>query len=915
LEQILDRRWAVMESLTRSRPALRFGVFELDLRAGALYKRGLRVKLQDQPFQILRSLLEHPGELLTRDELRSKIWAEGTLVDFDRSLNTAVTKLRLAIGDSAEAPRYIETVPRRGYRFIAPVSVASDEVLLLEQRPAGQSEVLSAKSPETGAVAPNFPPPSPSHSLFRRRYLFATLAAFLTCLGALYHAYFSRHTIVHGTSVVARRSIAVLGFKNLIGDAGRPWLSTVLSDWLSAELGLGEKLRVIPEDRVARMKMELALPEVESLGRDNLSRVRQNLGTDLVVIGSYATLRGSSGDQVRLDVHLQDTTTGETIATVFETGTESNLLDLVSRTGGRLRANLGIQSVTPPEAAAIAVVLPSNPEAARWYSEGLSKLRFYDALAARDLFQRAVAAEPEFALGHSALSDAWSKLGYDAAAIEEAKKASALSSTLPRAERLLVQARYYEASKNQDKAIETYRALFEFFPDSVDYGLALAEVQVNGGKGKEALETVAALHNLPPPSGADPRIDLAEASAADSQGDLKKALAAAERAAEKARATGASPLVAHALAIRADMLRGLGRLSEAAVSVDESKRIFAAAGDKDGFARSEAQAALLLDLQGDFLAAKRMYEASLATFRTLGDRERVAAELNNIGAELQSLGDLNGARKNFEGALVAWSEVREHWGVAVSRVNLGEIFFDLGDLPAARRMYEQSFSGCQAIGNQDLAAYVLSGLGRVLQAEGNLNEAWRDEDKAVSTFQQSGEKHADALIALSNVLVDLGKSTDAAVVARKALDMAEDLRLPNDRPDAEASLAQALLAQGRIADARKASEEALAALGNRNSLETKLVVATTAARIRAASNMTVDRIEAAKILRQVITDAKKSGFVPEEFNARLVLAEVELASGNTVSGRARLQSLEKDAAQKGWQSIARKATTGLRRLW
>src|ERR1700736_2605109 len=107
---------------TPSPVVLRFGAFELDLRSGELHKQGLRVKLQEQPFRVLNVLLHHPGEVVTRDELRSQIWPADTFVDFDNSLNTSINKLREALGDSADSPRFIETLPRRGYRFIAPVS-------------------------------------------------------------------------------------------------------------------------------------------------------------------------------------------------------------------------------------------------------------------------------------------------------------------------------------------------------------------------------------------------------------------------------------------------------------------------------------------------------------------------------------------------------------------------------------------------------------------------------------------------------------------------------------------------------------------------------------------------------------------------------------------------------------------------
>src|SRR5216683_6241562 len=111
-----------MAAETQSPTILRFGVFEVDVRAGEVRKQGVRIKLQEQPFQVLTILLQRPGEVATREELRSAIWQSDTFVDFDNGLNTSINKLREALGDSADNARFIETLPRRGYRFIAPVT-------------------------------------------------------------------------------------------------------------------------------------------------------------------------------------------------------------------------------------------------------------------------------------------------------------------------------------------------------------------------------------------------------------------------------------------------------------------------------------------------------------------------------------------------------------------------------------------------------------------------------------------------------------------------------------------------------------------------------------------------------------------------------------------------------------------------
>src|ERR1700740_2506884 len=152
---------------------------------------------------------------------------------------------------------------------------------------------------------------------------------------------------------------------------------------------------------------------------------------------------GAKSDvQIRQDVRLQDTRSGETADAISEAGTEAHLLDLVSRAGEHLRQKLGVRAVTIEEAAEVAIALPSKSEAAKLYSEGLTRLRVFDALAARDLLRKAVATEPTFAPSHAALAKAWAQLGYDENAKSEAKKAFDLSANLPRAERLLVEGRY-----------------------------------------------------------------------------------------------------------------------------------------------------------------------------------------------------------------------------------------------------------------------------------------------------------------------------------------------------------------------------------------------------------------------------------------------------------------------------------------
>ena len=195
-------------------------------------------------------------------------------------------------------------------------------------------------------------------------------------------------------TIKARRSVAVLGFKNLSGKPDEAWISTALAEMLSTELAAGEQVRTIPGENIARMKVDLALADTDSFGQESLTKIRNHLGTDLVVVGSYLAMGKAGAGKIRLDFRLQDAAAGETMASVSETGTENELLDLVSRSGTEIRQKLGIGQVSDSDSSRFRASLPGNAEGARLYSEGLAQLQVLNTLSAVDLLQKAVRADP-----------------------------------------------------------------------------------------------------------------------------------------------------------------------------------------------------------------------------------------------------------------------------------------------------------------------------------------------------------------------------------------------------------------------------------------------------------------------------------------------------------------------------------------
>src|SRR6266404_3136877 len=898
----------------------RFGVFEVDLRAAELRKRGVRIKLQEQPFRILSLLLEHPGEVVTREELREKLWPAQTFVDFDRSLNKAMTKLRSALADSAESPRYVETVPRHGYRFLATVYTDQEGAAKKNAKaPAADSEVPGAHAITEGANAVSATEPSGLRRRVPLKRLYLAAAVLLLVLtGGV--AYLRMHplTVLGGSSSVAspRRSVAVLGFKNLSGDAQEAWLSTALSDWLMTELTTGEQVRTISAESVARMKMELSLPDVDSLSRESLQRIRKNLGTDFVVVGAYATMGGKSEGQIRLDLRLQDTRSGETADAISETGTESHLLDLVSRAGEHMRQKLGVRAVTSEEAAEVAIALPSKSETAKLYSQGLTKLRVFDALAARDLLLKAVATEPDYALSHSELASVWAQLGYDGNAKEEARKAFDLSSNLSRAERLLVEGRYREMSREWGKAIEIYRALVDFYPDNLDYGLALANAQLGANQWKEALETIATLRTLPPPLRDNPQLDLVETDAARALGNNKRAEIALARAAEKAQLVGASLLLAKARREQAWLYENSGRQGQVEGAIREAKQLYLAANDRRGVAQAATLEGIALGRQGDYWGAKKKYEESLAIYRETGNRISVSSEYDNLGDVVLYLGDLAEARRNYAEALAIYREMGDQNGVALVTLGLGDVLLAQGKHSEAKRKYSEALEICRQLGNRSREASALASLARVQRIEGEGPEARRNAAEAIAKFQEVGDKTEVAHVRLqvAEMALDEGKYLLAANGAREAETIFEGAEAGRYAAEAKLILARALLAQGQLDDARKVIAQVVTVARASHNSQLELGGSITQAVAQSASGKPPDVGEAWTRLNTLVSEASTAGFSELKLEADLALGELELRTGKVSAGRARLEALRKESSEDGVIFMSLKASAAIRSL-
>lgn len=609
-----------------------------------------------------------------------------------------------------------------------------------------------------------------------------------------------------------RRAVAVLGFRDLSGGKESAWLSTALSEMLSAELSAGGRLRAVPGESVARVKLELALPEVDSLAKDTLGRLRALLDADLVVLGSYLPAPGASGPQLRLVLRLQDAARGETLETVVETGTQARAGELVARVAERLRTALGVGPVSPLAAEEARASIPASPEARRLYVQGLDALRRYDPLRARDLFQEAVSADPSHPLAHAALAQAWSALGYDGRAAESAAHALDLSGSLSKEDRLLVEGQRHESTRRWEKAAESYRALYALFPDDVEYGLLVVRAETKGGRARDALRTLETLRETTGPSeGNAAALDLAQAEAHLDLSEHAAALRSAAHAVETARRQGAKLLLARGLLNQATALLRTGEGGRSVEALLEARALFAAAGDRGGEARALNRLANVRYEEGDYVRARELFEEALEIWRGVGNKAGVSSGLNNVADSLVMMGDLERARPLFEESVSAAREAGDRASEGLKVCNLGELLLRLGELPRARELIDEGLAICRETGYRYGIYNALYVRSRVLSAAGDLAGARRSAEDCLREATESGDPRFQAYgwLERGNARLAAGDVAGARHDLQESLALRRKLGARVEEAESRLALAAVAREEGKTAEARREAHAAI----------------------------------------------------------------------------------------------------------
>ena len=948
----------------------RLAEFVLDPEDQLLLRGGERVELARKPYTILLFLIENRDRMVTRQELLDRFW-DGKDV-YDQTLTRAIARIRCALGDSREDPRFIETRWATGYRYIGAFEEmgripAQSEPQPVEMASEDGVRASSDAQPEVPVVSLAVVPRAASRAGIGH-HLALPLAVALSVAAAT--VWFVRHpgrsmqnkaASAGSMQAHSRKSIAVFTFKNLDGSAGSEWLGTAFAEMLSTDLAGDMQIRALPGDDVERASRELGINRTLGLSAPVLQTVNRDLDADFVVTGSYLVLgsgRESSREslQIRVDVEEQNAKSGETIATFSESGRLDTLFDIASSAHSRLRASMHLPSDVVSEDVS-SRLRSADPEAFREYMDGLRNLRAENFTAAQKHLEVAIARDAAFPLAHLALADLWSTLGYQQKERTELKTSASMADRLGREQSLAIHARYSASCGDWKGAIQNYQALFTFFPDNLDYGIQLSHAQVAAGRVKDAEITLASLRRLPGSIHDDARIDLAEAAAAQAVSDSDGTIQATQHAMDKAKASGAMLLYAHALSMQAGALARTD-IAAAIRKSEESGRICSQFNDLE-CASNILRRIGIFKVDSDPAGATKALNEALALARKIGNRTEEDNDLNGIAAILANQSDFASADVLYRELLRHAREDHSGWGEQMAMNNLGNDLLAEGRVAESRAMQEGALAISQHIGLKEAASLELMSLSQIDLVEGKLRGAEEHAEQARDAFRklnsafeqalaesllgdvQREENHLagarkletgatdfltkagdggslnEARLALALLTLDSGDSGEASqLAAQAAAGLNRQSRFPREGC-AHALLGLALTEKRQYNEAHLEIKRGLAlALGKQDRLSS-LQVQINAALLEARTpgRMPAADLEATSArMSRLSADAERDGMELPAMRAKLAHAELETRCGRLQEGQQSASQTEHIARQYGYLLLAEQSSRLIKRI-
>jgi eukaryotic-like serine/threonine-protein kinase len=490
-------------------PNLKFGPYEVDTRAGELRKQGSKIRLQEKPLRVLEALAAQSGVLVTREELKKRLWPDDTFVDFETGLNTAVSKLREALNDDAEDPRYIETVPRRGYRFLAPVEDGNGQdrarlhepppMVLFRRIPAGPIPLGGANGGdavprEADAEQDSVAEPRRTSSFYARisRGWLAAAALLVLVIGG------AAFWLLRGWpaySFRSRDSVLIADFENHTGD---PRFDNALDTAFTVSIEQSRYANVFPRTRLDSVLARMEKPPGE--------RITPGLAREICerenVRGLIAASITRTGQEYALTAQLIDPETGETVRSFTERSYgEDHILEAVDVLAKKIREALGESLYQIHEASKpLPQVTTQSLSALQQYAEGSELWRDGKYFDAGTLFKAAVVTDPDFAMAHAALGNAYYSFLYNQPedGQKEYEKALSLASRTTDRERMGIEAHYAINRNHLNDSDRLVSAYLDRYPDDAPMRFDYANLLRAHQRQAEAIEQYTQVLRLMP---------------------------------------------------------------------------------------------------------------------------------------------------------------------------------------------------------------------------------------------------------------------------------------------------------------------------------------------------------------------------------------------------------------------------------
>ena len=862
----------------------RFAGCELDVHERRLVAHGQPVTLTPKVFDTLALLVEHAGHAVSKDELMAALWPRGFVLE--SNLTKHIWLIRRALGDDGGESRFIETVPKLGYRFIAPMDSA------VAPAPSRDVEPASAERSAT--------PPAVSRrhrGIARRGWAAAGLILVTVAIAGLvtYRTLLLPRAARDGpATVLDPDAVAIADFSNLSRNAKDAWLGPALSEMLATEIAVGGKLHALPDELVRPARADLPVPSTGGYAPASLLALQRRLGAHYVLSGAYLVSGTGDAPQLRIDLAVQDTRDGAAVATLSRSSAVADLPQLIAQTGAALRQSFGEQTA-PAELQRVANAQPPSAEVARRVGFALDALHQYDPARARDELLQAIAQAPGYAPAYMYLAQAWSSLGYRTKAVAASRQALANARDLPEETRLQIEAQQFALQADHVHAIAAWQRLSALRPKNPDYRLREIDAQVDAGRPRDADASLNALRRLSIDAG-DPRLELAAARIASARDDTPATVAHVRLALQQAQARGETGLITHA---QLQLGIALWQDAQAESLLRKAAAGFRHEGNPHGEALAWQNLGNLQFGRNQVTAARETYQRAMAIYQDIGDLGGVAAIYDDLARMLWSAGDRDGAetatRQSLQIARETANLVRQAWNLAA----LATMLSDESASAAVAAMYQQAIALDRQAGERSHLVFALSSYADLLRMRGELDRARDTCTEAVSAAAalhdpapSTGAGFECAQIALDRGEVDAATAS-LRTIAQNAIAAHDSF----DAANAQLVLGQIALGHRDWAQARGLLQQSLQGWNASDEPAGQAVSEALLALCDVALGDVTASDRAAARARELRSRTNQRG---EVRLLDIALTELQAETGDRHAAVTALQSLADDAGKRQW---------------